>query len=1178
MAVITNAPAQIIGKRYKLLDQLGAGGMGSVFRATDRLSGDRVALKRVLAPTEHLIFSSYTTSAADLRLLLAQEFQTLASLHHPNIIGVLDFGFDEDRQPYFTMDLLNDVMSISQASSDQPLEVQIAFLAQVLRALEYLHRRGILHRDLKPGNILVQNGQVKVLDFGLSIKAGQGKDSLGTAGTLAYIAPELLEGNPSTIASDLYAVGMIAYEVLAGHHPFNTDNLSQLINQIVSVSPDVESIGLDDGLTTILARLLAKHPDDRFPNAADVIAALNEASPQSLPAETSATRESFLQAARLVGRDAELAQLSSVLAEAIDGEGSVWLIGGESGIGKSRLIDELSTLALVRGVSVARGQAISEGGGLYYIWRPILRWLCLSVELSDLEAGVLKPLIPDLEALLDRSIPDAPPLGPHATQDRLFSEIEDIFRRHDGSLMVILEDLHWATEDLELLGRLQRIVENLPILFVGTYRDDEQPDIPHKLPGAGTLKLTPLSNESIAQLSESMLGPGGGQPAVIDLLTRETEGNIFFLVEVVRALAEEAGQLDQIGKTTLPQRVFAGGIQNIVRRRLSRTPEKARPLLQAAAVLGRELDTDVLHVLDPNMDLEQWLTDCANAAVLTVLDGHWRFAHDKLRDGLLRELSPERSKELHRQAAEAILTVYPDAPAHYAMLAYHWNVAGNEDMERKYAALAGDYAMTTGAHHDAITFLERAMVLLGQDPDSRAQRGHLERLLSEAYSALGDLTAGKTHARQALILLGYPEPRTTVGLIGNIMRLMVGQAAYRFLPHRSGQNSQASDAIKLDATVAYERLAEAYYFDNATIPTAHSGLWTLNLAMEVSVATPELARASATSAMTFGLITMHPIARAYFRQAQRIARELKHLQSLCWVLVLDGVYHDGVAQWEPAVAALQEAIDTSRQIGDWQRLVEATLGMAWVRYYHGEFAQSAELMHDITVAARRSRSQQAVAWGLVGEAIAPMPIGYLEETDKLAAMDIDALLGEDRAMKIYAYGGLAPYYLKCDEPERALEAVRQVKTLISGSLPTTHYSLMGYAGAANAILALYEYSDVADQATLRQLAYQMSRALHNFALIFPVAQPYAWRVQGVYSWLAGNLPKAHKAWAKALHHAQRLNIPYEEGLTHYEIGRHLDLQDAARQSHLTAACEIFQRLGVTDDLARAQAALESKPD
>ncbi len=737
---------QVIGRRYILRESLGAGGMGAVYRATDRLTGTSVALKRVIQPDDPAAQQAASTNdSVDFRLALAQEFKVLASLRHPNIISVIDYGFDDERHPYYTMELLENAQTILEAGDDRPLHEQVSLLGQMLQALAYLHRRGIIHRDLKPRNVLVTGGQVKVLDFGLSIASDHNDDGqISTAGTLAYMAPETLMGHTPGESADLYAVGIIAYELLAGRHPYMDEDISVLLNNVLYAYPDTTHLGIDSRLSLVLERLLAKTSEARYSSAAEVMKELSAAAEQPLPVETAATRESFLQAARLVGRDSELQQLSDAMSRAMEGHGgSSWLIGGESGVGKSRFVEELRALAMVRGAFVLRGQSVSEGGSPYQLWRSALRWLALGSDADDTALSTLKALIPDIDALVGRAIPDPADIDPKAAQGKLLDAVEALFRRERSPVVIILEDLHWSNESLELLNRLNQIVSDLPLLIIGSYRDDERPELPSRLPGMNVLRLERLSQGAIAELSAAMLGENGRQQEVVDLLHRETEGNVFFLVEVVRALAEEAGTLESIGMTTLPAQVFVGGIQRIIARRLSRIPPEDYPLLQVAAVYGRRLDLDVLRLVAPNLNLERWLSTCADAAVLEVLDDEWRFAHDKLRDGVLAELTPTERKILHSRAAAALEALNRDSVETYPLLAHHYAQAENNTKEAHYSALAGTQALRSGAYHDAIAYLERTLNLLAvvSSLDLKARQREqvsLKRLIAGARLGLGE--------------------------------------------------------------------------------------------------------------------------------------------------------------------------------------------------------------------------------------------------------------------------------------------------------------------------------------------------------------------------------------------------------------------------------------------------------
>jgi eukaryotic-like serine/threonine-protein kinase len=715
-----------IGHRYLLQEYLGGGGMGMVYRALDRLSGQAVALKRVTTQPTNLEFAS-RGSIQNAHLALANEFQTLASLRHPHIISVLDYGFDNLNQPYFTMELLEQGVPITRFVQDKTLNDKVRLLSEMLQALAYLHRRGILHRDLKPDNAVVQqHGPVRLLDFGLAMLQSH-EASEEVVGTLTYIAPEVLRGAAVTPAADLYALGVIAYEMFSGCYPFALDNPTQLMNDILAHPPDMTQLDIPEALVHLVERLLYKTPQQRPQSAESVLRALLAMPQITVPIESVAVRESFLQAAKFVGRNDEIATLENALNAAVQGKGSAWLVGGESGVGKSRLLDELRSRALVQGILVLRGQSVSDVGLPYRPWRDVVKRLVLSSELTHLEASILKEIVPDIGMLMQQSIPDAPDIPRTAAQQRLIHTITALFRRHSSPILLLLEDLHWAEESLEPLRQLTRIIGELPLLVIGTYRDEERPALPDDLPDMTIMKLPRLTEAGIHELSYSMLGDTGRQPDVLELLIRETEGNVFFVVEVVRTLAEEAGNLNMIGQKTLPMRVFADGVKSVVSRRLQRVPEWCYPVLELAAVAGRYIDLPVMHILIQQMNLsislDQWLSACANCAVIELSEERWQFTHDKLRDSVLDKILPDMRPNLHNAVANAIEQVFAasqDLPTHYSNLAYHYGKSGNTEQERHYARLAGERAAARFASKEASQLLTRAIELT-PDSDIRAR-------------------------------------------------------------------------------------------------------------------------------------------------------------------------------------------------------------------------------------------------------------------------------------------------------------------------------------------------------------------------------------------------------------------------------------------------------------------------
>lgn len=712
---------EVIGKRYILKNPIGSGSMGLVYHAVDRLTGRDVALKRVRISAEQLEFSS-RSNKMDAQLTLAQEFKILASLRHPNIISVLDYGFEEDRKPYVAMELLSEAEPITQLARLSTYDEKILLLMQMLQAMAYLHRRNVLHRDIKPRNVLVMPAkdeigqQVKLLDFGLSIMREAAREG-EIAGTPSYMAPEMWVGKPATKASDLYALGVIAFELFANQRPFMSTSIRGLYAQVRDELPDLELMQAGPEVRMLVGRLLAKAPEDRFADASDVIIEVQRLGHVPMPSETAATRESFLQAASFVGREVEFGVLTRAFEMAKHGRGSALLVAGESGVGKSRLLEELRTLALVDGALVLRGIADREARAPYDVWREPLRWLCMVSYVELHEASVLKAVVPDIHKIIGREVPDAPVLSTVAEQVRLFDTVETLLRRQPDPVVIVLEDLHWAgAENLGLLNYLRRVVHDLRLLIVGSYRDDDYPIMPAQLPGVEVVTLKRLDSSETAQLVEAMLGLRGQTSALLELLQRETEGNAFFLVEMVRALAEEAGQLEQVGTGPLPEHLLTGGVQGIVKRRLSRVPKSARRLLRLAAVAGRVLDLDVLREAliaeGQPFELDMMLRECADAAVLDVEDGDWRFAHNKLRDGVVDDLLDYERRDAHEHIAAAMESVYqystrPTAAA----LAYHWGEAGNIEKEENYTAVAGEQALRKGAYESASGFLKRALEL-----------------------------------------------------------------------------------------------------------------------------------------------------------------------------------------------------------------------------------------------------------------------------------------------------------------------------------------------------------------------------------------------------------------------------------------------------------------------------------
>ena len=757
-----------VSRRYPILRRIDAGGMGVVYAARDRLTDQVVALKCITREIPTLIFETLIVThspTAGLRASLANEFQLLASLIHPNIVRVLDYGFGADGLPFYTMELLDAPQTILQAALGLPLRERGELLLQLLQALKYLHRRGVLHRDIKPANVLVTHGQVKVLDFGLSVQGGQGGLP---GGTLAYLAPEVLNDGPASIASDLYAVGIIAYQILAERYPFSAATLDVLFDKILSEPPDLSLIDAPEMIRICVATLLAKQPDGRYGSTAEAIDALAAAFDLPL-VERDDMRESYLHAARFIGREPERALILNALEQAQDGQGAFWMIGGESGVGKSRFVGEIATAALLAGVAVLRGGA-SNSGPLLEIWREPLRRLAVLQDMTNAQASVLSEIIPDLAHLLERAI------TPTRINIPLVQfTIAALLKRSEEPLLIVLDDLQWADESsIQVLRYLSARLQTTRVLILATFRTGENPRLLDALDGIPTITLPRLQSTEIIALSSSILGEETGATPLTAFLTRESEGNILFIIEILRNLASRNGGLEAISFATLPASVITGGISRLLTRRLDSVPTEDRKALELAAVIGRTLDLRLIAHLMPGLPVERWIVDSAERSIIAVKENGYEFSHDKLRETLLASLDAARARELHRRVALALEAIYPVDAERAPALADHWEIAGEAEKALVYAFHTATRARETFINSRARAAFDQVLRLLDRLPDTPEYR--LQRIDALVGRVAASLVSDSPQHNLALLgqasqLIGETGDRTRLS-IADQTRLM----------------------------------------------------------------------------------------------------------------------------------------------------------------------------------------------------------------------------------------------------------------------------------------------------------------------------------------------------------------------------------------------------------------------
>ena len=264
---------QILGGRYRLIELLGQGGMATIYRAADNGLGRDVALK--------LLRSEYLRDP-DFSSRFRQEAQAAASLSHPNVVTVYDYGEDPSG-PFIVMELVDgeDLATILRRSGALPPRQAARIASGVGRALAAAHASGIVHRDVKPGNVLIgRDGRVKVVDFGIARAVAEAQVTLPgtTLGSVHYFSPEQARGEPATAASDIYSLGIVLYEMLTGVRPWEGDSAASVaLARLSGPIPDPTSVreSVPPELGVIVRTALARAPADRFASASAMADALD---------------------------------------------------------------------------------------------------------------------------------------------------------------------------------------------------------------------------------------------------------------------------------------------------------------------------------------------------------------------------------------------------------------------------------------------------------------------------------------------------------------------------------------------------------------------------------------------------------------------------------------------------------------------------------------------------------------------------------------------------------------------------------------------------------------------------------------------------------------------------------------------------------------------------------------
>jgi tetratricopeptide (TPR) repeat protein len=773
---------ELLQNRYRVDAKLGEGGMGAVFAARDLTLDRDVAVKVLVRGT--------LDDAARERLL--REARAAAALNHPHIVAVYDAGEAADGTPFVVMERVD---GAPLGGGPMPVAELLAIADQLCDALGHAHANGIVHRDLKPENVLVTRTGVrlgiKLADLGVALTMRGSRLTADGAfvGTAHYMAPEQALGQAVDGRADLYALGAMMYELATGRRPFEGDDALAVISQHLHapvVPPRTWRADLPRELESLIVRLLAKTPEERYASASEVRGTLAgvtaEPSAEAAPVETSDRVALLRQLARgrLVGRRAELDQLREMWRMALQGQGAMVLLSGEPGIGKTRLAHELVVYARLSGALVLTGGCYEFEATTPYLpfVEAIGQWVRgrsdeqLREDLGPTATEIAK-LAPAIAARIGPLTPNTP-LGPQEERIRLFDHVALLLQRLASSrgLLLVLDDLHWADHGtLALLRYVLRQLRDQRLLVLGAYREAEL-DRAHPLNAAlvewnrerlaTRVALGRFGETETSNFLATLFGQEQVSPDFAAALHRETEGNPFFVEEVVKALIEEgqiyreggAWQRRDVQSLSIPQ-----GVKAAIGHRLSRLTPECAEVLHTAAALGKVFAFEELAAVARSGEdvLLDALDEAAGAQLIRAeRDDRFIFTHDKIREVLRQELNPIRKRRLHLQIAKSLETLYASELADHAPdLAYHFAESSDLRKGLEYSLEAAAQSQRVFALEEAVGHYDRARDC-AEALEATGELAAIERGLGDCRAAQGHRIGASGHYQRAIAL--SPDP------------------------------------------------------------------------------------------------------------------------------------------------------------------------------------------------------------------------------------------------------------------------------------------------------------------------------------------------------------------------------------------------------------------------------------
>ena len=895
----------------------------------------------------------------------------------------------------------------------------------------------------------------------------------------------------------------------------------------------------------------------------------------------SATRQRSSEATTVFGRDSELLHFEGMLDDLLDRQqGSLLLLEGEAGVGKSHLINAFSHQAESRGCRVLNGSGDAiERSTPWFVWRSVFAEIIgpddvtrapeslQSVLIDRFELDEhLQKLIPLLSSVLPQSWPDnewtAQMNG--ATRagntNRLLMRLFSHAAQFEPTILA-LEDTHYFdSASLNLLRSLATMVKPLTIIAAARPLHRPLSKDAAAIGGMSTSKhiqLEPLDGDQAVRMASRLLEAERLPKPVEELIRNRTQGLPLYVEELALTLRDtgtievDNGEIRVTGDLEqFESRDVSDSMERVIVNRIDRLQPSAQLAIKVASVIGYEFSGPVLRDVFPveqeRNELPQHLESLGRKRLIRHFEDRPETEHT-FRNRMTRDVTynlvlVKHRTELHGAVAKWIESRHAsELESYYPRLATHWKKAGENLRAIECIERAGDSALDNNANQEAQRLFRDAIDLAADlaEPIDPARRAGWHRRYAEALYRLGDMTESMHHFRRALSLYGYSDSESVLGQATAGSIEFVRQVVTRFRTTLFGKRRPRPSDDLLEAVRAYERLSEIQY-QRADLPAFLLVTFrSLNLAERYGFC-DELPRCySNVSAMVSSMMLPKPAER-YVDRACQTAEKAANLSTTAYCGTVNSVYCIGRGLWDRAYESLDAAMEASQAVGDRRRLVESAAMTVNTCAWAGNWKRIPELLQHLEQVVESEQITQVATWmhgwRLWFETARDPHSDFVRRTETSQQNWLDTDERFTIADEVLARGGLLFGFLRRGEWDSALATADQIEAAIGKSQPFPIYVLPTYSALVDLYYSLLKHGVTPGSSTTESLKSRlknMRRRLALFSLMNPIAKPLKCLADGYAHLLAGRASKAGRSFRKGLAAAERYQMPYFSGrLTH----------------------------------------------